>query len=76
MVTNGDKGGRGVWNSQFCGDVIFEWPLTVLVGLPVTVVDDEDEESSTEGQGSVDRVGEKDGEQVDQKRSVELHNLR
>ena len=26
LVTNGDKGGREVQNSQFCGDVIFEWP--------------------------------------------------
>ena len=27
MVTNGDKGGRGVKKSHFCGDVIFERPL-------------------------------------------------
>ena len=26
IVTNGDKGGRGVKKSHFCGDVIFEWP--------------------------------------------------
>ncbi len=27
IVTNGDKGGRGVKKSHFCGDVIFERPL-------------------------------------------------
>ena len=27
IVTKGDKGGRGVKKSHFCGDVIFEWPL-------------------------------------------------
>ena len=26
MVANGDKGGRGVKKSHFCGDVIFERP--------------------------------------------------
>ena len=26
-VTNGDKGGRGVKNWDFYGDILFEWPL-------------------------------------------------
>ena len=26
MVTNGDKGGRGVKNRDFYGDILFEWP--------------------------------------------------
>ena len=26
-VTNGDIGGRGFENLEFCGDIIFEWPL-------------------------------------------------
>ena len=29
IVTNGDKGGRGVKKSHFCGDVIFERPLKI-----------------------------------------------
>ena len=29
IVKNGDKGGRGVKKSHFCGDVIFERPLYV-----------------------------------------------
>ena len=29
LVTNGDKGGRGVKKSHFCGDVIFERPLAL-----------------------------------------------
>ena len=31
IVTNGDKGGRGVTKSHFCGDVIFERPLRRLL---------------------------------------------
>ena len=27
-VTNGDKGGRGVKNLDFYGDILFEWPLS------------------------------------------------
>ena len=27
MVTNGDKGGGGVKNRDFYGDILFEWPL-------------------------------------------------
>ena len=30
-MTNGDKGGRGGQNHQFCGDVIFERPHSCLV---------------------------------------------
>ena len=27
MVTSGDKGGEGVKNRDFYGDILFEWPL-------------------------------------------------
>ena len=27
-MTNGDKGGRGVKNRDFDGDILFEWPPT------------------------------------------------
>ena len=30
-MTNGDKGGRGVKKSHFCGDVIFERPLRTYI---------------------------------------------
>ena len=28
MMTNGDKGKRGVKNWDFYGDILFEWPLS------------------------------------------------
>ena len=31
-VTNGDKGGRGVKNWDFYGDILFEWPQRHIVG--------------------------------------------
>ena len=31
IVTNDDMGGRGVKKSHFCGDVIFELPLKIVV---------------------------------------------
>ena len=34
-MTNGDKGGRGVKKSHFCGDVIFEWPHRGLCSMPL-----------------------------------------
>ena len=30
MVTNDDKGGRGVKNRDFYGDILFEWPLILI----------------------------------------------
>ena len=30
-VTNGDKGGGGVKNRDFYGDILFEWPLSVAI---------------------------------------------
>ena len=35
MVTNGDKGGRGVKNRNFYGDILFEWPPT---GLEIQII--------------------------------------
>ena len=29
-VTNGDKGGGGVKNRDFYGDILFEWPLKII----------------------------------------------
>ena len=31
-VTNGDNGGRGSQNWDFCGDILFEWPLRAFYG--------------------------------------------
>ena len=35
MVTNGDKGGEGVKNQDFYGDILFEWPPKKVVHLAV-----------------------------------------
>ena len=31
-MTNSDKGGRGVKNWDFYGDILFEWPQRHIVG--------------------------------------------
>ena len=37
-VTRGDKGGRGVKNRDFYGDILFEWPPGSLFGVFLKLV--------------------------------------
>ena len=37
-VTKGDKGGRGVKNRDFYGDILFEWPLIEICSMNLVLM--------------------------------------
>ena len=37
-MTKGDKGGRGVKNRDFYGDILFEWPLIEICSMNLVLM--------------------------------------